>query len=181
VDAGDLLDAVRPRTELIVLTHASNVTGTLQPIEAVGEAQRRGFRFWSTPLRPPAMFHRRSSSEYRHAGAPGHKGLLGPLGTGALYIRPGLEGAITPLVQGGTGSVSERPVQPDFMPDKFESGSHNAIGLAGLAAALQWIEEQSVESLATHDQAVCARFLQKARDAGLIVYDRSVRRNSRRV
>ncbi|HKQ47845.1 MAG TPA: aminotransferase class V-fold PLP-dependent enzyme [Phycisphaerae bacterium] len=173
VDAADLLAAIRPRTKLIVLAHASNVTGTLQPIEAVGaEAQRRGIPFLVDAAQTAGhVLIDVQAMKIDLLAIPGHKGLLGPLGTGALYIRPGLEGAITPLVQGGTGSVSERPVQPDFMPDKFESGSHNAIGLAGLAAALQWIEDQSIESLAAHDRAVCARFLQKARELpGLVVY-----------
>lgn len=173
IDAVDLLAAIRPRTKLIALVHASNVTGTLQPIEAVGAAaRRRGIPFLvdaaQTAGHVPIDVQ---ASNIDLLAIPGHKGLLGPLGTGALYIRPGLEGAITPLIQGGTGSVSERPVQPDFMPDKFESGSHNAIGLAGLAAALQWVEEQSVETLAAHDRALSARFLQQGREVpGLTVY-----------
>jgi selenocysteine lyase/cysteine desulfurase len=102
---------------------------------------------------------------------PGHKGLMGPLGTGALYIRPGLEASIRPLVEGGTGSAGEVPVQPDFLPDKFESGSHNVVGLAGLAAALQWIETKTVESLREHDRKLSARFLEGVGDvAGLTLY-----------
>ncbi|MEK6644479.1 MAG: aminotransferase class V-fold PLP-dependent enzyme, partial [Planctomycetota bacterium] len=93
---------------------------------------------------------------------PGHKGLLGPLGTGALYIRPGLENLVQPLIEGGTGSVSELATQPDFMPDRFESGSHNAIGLLGLGAALAWIENKGVEELRAHDLRLSARFLERA-------------------
>lgn len=173
VDAADLLAAIRPRTKFIALVHASNVTGTIQPIEAVGaEARSRGIPFLvdaaqtagHVPIDVQAM-------NIDLLALPGHKGLLGPLGTGALYIRPGLEGAIAPLVQGGTGSVSERPVQPDFMPDKFESGSHNAIGLAGLAAALRWIESASVESLHAHDRSIAERFLERSAEiAGLTIY-----------
>src|SRR3954462_12667296 len=74
--------------------------------------------------------------------APGHKGLLGPLGTGFLYVRPGLETKLRPLVEGGTGTVSEEPRHPDFMPDRFESGSHNAIGIVGLSAGVQWVLDE---------------------------------------
>ncbi len=173
VDADDLTAAIRPRTKLIALVHASNVTGSLQPIADVGaQARERGIVFLvdasqtagHVPLDVQSM-------NIDLLALPGHKGLLGPLGTGALYIRPGLEGAITPLLQGGTGSVSERPVQPDFMPDKFESGSHNAIGLAGLLAALRWIENQSVEALEAHDRQLTRRFLERASDVtGLTIY-----------
>lgn len=161
VDPVDLFAAVRPNTRLICLVHASNVTGTLQPIEVVAaEARRRGILFLVdaaqtaghvpvdvgvTPIDLLAM--------------PGHKGLLGPLGTGALYVRPGLEGELRPIIEGGTGSVSEMPTQPDFMPDKFESGSHNAIGLAGLGAALAWLESETIASLHTHDRELSERFL----------------------
>ena len=95
---------------------------------------------------------------------PGHKGLMGPLGTGALYIRPGLEEAVRPLMEGGTGSLSDRPIQPEFMPDKFEPGSHNAIGLAGLDAAIAWIEDRTVEALRAHDLALSSRFLERTAD-----------------
>lgn len=173
VDANDLLAAIRPRTKLIALVHASNVTGSLQPIAEVGaQARERGIVFLvdASQTAGHVPIDVRSMSIDLLA-MPGHKGLLGPLGTGALYIRPGLEGAITPLMQGGTGSVSERPVQPDFMPDKFESGSHNAPGLAGLAAALKWIEDRSVAALEAHDRRLSRRFLESGAEVpGLTVF-----------
>src|SRR5207248_10304708 len=91
---------------------------------------------------------------------PGHKGLLGPLGTGALYIRPGLEKILRPLRYGGTGSISEQAVQPDFMPDKYEAGSHNALGIAGLSAGLDWILKKTVKALWEHDQMLCRTFME---------------------
>jgi selenocysteine lyase/cysteine desulfurase len=91
--------------------------------------------------------------------APGHKALLGPLGTGFLYIRPGIEKRLATLKEGGTGSVSELDVQPDFLPDKYEPGSHNAIGLAGLSEGVQWVLDQTVEKLAAHDTALIGAFL----------------------
>jgi selenocysteine lyase/cysteine desulfurase len=92
---------------------------------------------------------------------PGHKGLLGPLGTGALYVRPGLEQQIVPLRHGGTGSISEMDVQPEFMPDKFEAGSHNAIGIAGLLAGVNWILKKTVKALFEHDQMLCRTFMEE--------------------
>jgi len=158
-----LFDAVQPRTRLIALVHGSNVTGSLHDVAAAGaEARRRGIPL----LVDAAQTAGHVPIDVQAMGIdllamPGHKGLMGPLGTGALYIRPGLEQSIRPLVEGGTGSVSERAVQPDFLPDRFESGSHNAIGLAGLRAALEWIERRSVEWLHAHNQQLAARFLEQ--------------------
>ena len=91
--------------------------------------------------------------------APGHKGLLGPLGTGFLYIRPGIEKILAPIRQGGTGSVSEHDRQPDFMPDKYEPGSHNAIGIAGLSEGVAWVMNQSIEKLHAHEMDLVRTFI----------------------
>jgi selenocysteine lyase/cysteine desulfurase len=96
--------------------------------------------------------------------APGHKGLLGPSGTGFLYIRPGIETILRPLKEGGTGSVSEQPTQPEFLPDKYEPGSHNAIGIAGLAEGVKWVAEQTVEKLYEHDRDLVRTFLDGVSD-----------------
>lgn len=173
VDPADMLAAVTPQTRLVALAHASNVTGTLQDAGAVGrELRKRGVPF----LVDAAQTLGHLPIDVNDLGidllaAPGHKGLMGPLGTGFLYIRPGLENQMSPLVEGGTGSVSEEPTQPTFMPDRFESGSHNAIGLAGLAAALKWIEGRTIKALHEHDLALSRRFLEEITDCeGLTVY-----------
>lgn len=82
---------------------------------------------------------------------PGHKGLLGPLGTGLLYLRAGVEEHVASFRQGGTGSLSEDDHQPDRLPDKYESGNHNAHGLFGLEAALEWLEERTIPELRQHE------------------------------
>jgi selenocysteine lyase/cysteine desulfurase len=91
---------------------------------------------------------------------PGHKGLLGPLGTGVLYVRPGMENKLPTMKEGGTGTVSERPFQPQTMPDKYETGSHNAIGLAGLSAGVAWLLERGVSELRKHDERLCELFME---------------------
>jgi cysteine desulfurase family protein len=161
VDPGQVMAACRPDTQLVAITHASNVTGAIQPIEDVArETRRRGIiclvdaaqTAGHVPIDVQAM-------NIDLLTVPGHKGLLGPLGTGALYIRPGLEQRMTPLLDGGTGSESEQPRQPDFLPDKFEAGSLNVIGLAGLGAALSWIADRTVTALQEHDRLLSRTFL----------------------
>ena len=92
----------------------------------------------------------------------GHKSLLGPTGTGALYVREGLQPA--PLSRGGTGSKSELEFQPDFMPDVYEAGTLNVVGLAGLGAGLRFLLDTGVEDIAAHERALVARFLDGAAD-----------------
>src|SRR6185312_1322257 len=81
---------------------------------------------------------------------PGHKGLLGPLGTGILYVRPGVEQHLSSFRQGGTGTRSEEDVQPETLPDKYESGNHNASGLIGLEAGAAWLLDRGVSAVHDH-------------------------------
>ena len=156
VDPDDVRDAIRPDTGLVAIVHGSNVTGTLQPIHEIGAICRE----MAVPFLVDAAQtagHVPIDVQADHIdllAAPGHKGLLGPLGTGFLYIRPGIEKMMRTVREGGTGSVSELDTQPDFMPDRFEPGSHNAPGIVGLHAALGWILDQTVAKLWAHDQAL---------------------------
>ena len=165
-----VLSAFTPRTRLMVLTHASNVTGVVQDARRIaGVCRRRGVTLLvdaaqslgHVPVSPAAL------------GAdllafPGHKGLLGPHGTGALYIREGVE--LYPLRQGGTGSVSESMFQPDDMPDRFESGTLNLPGIAGLAAGVRFVAQHQQE-IAAHHRALCGRMIAGLRQIpGVCVY-----------
>jgi selenocysteine lyase/cysteine desulfurase len=96
----------------------------------------------------------------------GHKSLFGPQGTGGLYIRAGLDGRIAPLMRGGTGSFSEREEQPDFMPDKYESGTPNAVGLAGLGAGVAFVLQQGVETIRAREESLTGRFLEQLERLG---------------
>jgi cysteine desulfurase / selenocysteine lyase len=165
-DPAAIPPAVRPNTKAIILTHASNVTGTIFPIGEVGRiaheqglvlivdaAQTAGI----VPIAVEAM-------GIDLLAFTGHKSLFGPPGTGGLYIRKGLETRIRPLMAGGTGSRSELEEQPLFLPDKFEAGTPNTIGLAGLAAGVAWILAQGVESIRARDEALTGRFMAGLRE-----------------
>ena len=166
VDPDDIRKAVRPETKLIACVHVSNVTGTLQPIGEVAAVARQA----GVPcLIDAAQSAGHVPIDVRALGAdfvafPGHKGLLGPLGTGALYVRPGAERDLPTIKEGGTGTLSEMPIQPSTMPDKYEIGSHNAIGLAGLGEGVAWLLAEGVEGVRRHDESLCGLFLAKTED-----------------
>ncbi len=163
VRPADVVAALRPATRLVIMNHASNVTGALQPLEAVGEAVRRHGAVF---LVDAAQTAGHVALDVQALGidllaAPGHKGLLGPSGSGLLYVRPGLESQLRPLLEGGTGSLSERLDPPDFLPDRLEAGTHNLVGVAGLAAGVAWVRRRSVAALRAHEVELSARFLER--------------------
>lgn len=152
VDPQDVIDQLRASaTRLVVLNHASNVTGLVQPVQEIASAARE---LGCAVLLDAAQTAGHIPFSVRTLGVDflataGHKGLLGPLGTGAVYIREGCEGLIRPVRSGGTGTESESAVQPDVMPVKFESGNMNGPGLAGLNAALEWLNDTGINHLRT--------------------------------
>ena len=142
VSANDIEDAICEQTRLVCLTHASNVTGCLEPINEVGEICRRAK---VTFLLDAAQTIGDQPIDVQKIGcdflaAPGHKGLLGPLGTGVLYASPDVSAVCRPLRYGGTGSSGDEHNQPLSVPQKFESGNLNVPGIAGLLAGLRWLE-----------------------------------------
>lgn len=161
VDPDGIRRAIRPDTQLIALVHGSNVTGTLQPIREVGRiAREHDVPFLVDAAQTLGHYPVSVEDDFIDLLAfPGHKGLLGPLGTGGLWIRPGVERRMTTVREGGTGSISERDTQPDFLPDRFEPGSHNAIGIIGLSEGVQWILDKGVDELWRHEQALMRTFL----------------------
>ncbi len=173
VDPDDIRKAIRPDTRLIALTHASNVTGTVQPIREIGRiARERDIPFIVDAAQSAGHIPIDARADLIDVlAAPGHKALLGPLGTGFLYIRPGIERRVATIMEGGTGSISEEPRQPDFLPDKYETGSHNAIGIAGLGAGVRWVLDRGIDSLARHDLDLVRVFLEGVGDVpGLRCY-----------
>lgn len=173
VSAKDVQAAVQSATRCVVLTHASNVTGAIQPAEEIGAiARAQGALFILDAAQTAGHLPIDVTSLHVDILAcSGHKGLLGPLGTGLVYVRPGVERELHPLRQGGTGSQSEDPRQPDGLPDRYESGNHNAPGIAGLEAGLAWIEQQGQGNLRRHEQKLTGALLDQLRQiAGLRVF-----------
>lgn len=161
MDVSALPGLIRPNTRLVLIAHASNVSGTVQDAAAVGKICRE----YGVPFAlDAAQSAGHMDVDFTALGlsalaVPGHKGLLGPQGIGALLLTPELAKRLTPLIAGGTGSASDSEELPDWMPDRFESGTPNLPGIYGWEAALRWIEETSVEKLASHEKALTARFL----------------------
>lgn len=153
VDPDAVRKAIRPDTRLIALLHGSNVTGTLQPIREIGRiAREHDIPFLVDAAQTCGHVPIDVDADFIDLlAAPGHKGLLGPLGTGFLYIRPGIEKRMTTIREGGTGSVSDRDTQPDFLPDRFEPGSHNAIGIIGLSEGVKWILDRGIDAIWKHE------------------------------
>ncbi|MCA9231393.1 MAG: aminotransferase class V-fold PLP-dependent enzyme [Planctomycetales bacterium] len=142
-------EALRPETRLVAVIHASNVTGALQPVGEIGQILSKHQALLLVDAAQslghvPIDVH---DFEIDLLAAPGHKGLLGPLGTGLLYIREGVEQHLRPLRLGGTGTQSNEDSQPDTLPEKYEAGNHNLPGLAGLAAAVEWLEARTIEQI----------------------------------
>jgi cysteine desulfurase family protein len=166
--------ALRPETRMIVLNHASNVVGTLAPLAEVGRiARQHGLLLLvdaaqtggAVPLDVPA-------DGVDLLAFTGHKSLYGPTGTGGLIVGERVDLArFEPLTRGGTGSRSEREEQPDFLPDVFESGTPNVVGLAGLAAGVRWVLEQSVGAIRAHEEGLTRQLLAGLRTLpGVTVY-----------
>lgn len=154
-------EALRKNTRLMILNHASNVTGTIQPVNEVGEIARRADVLFLVDAAQTAghLPLDVSSMPVDFLSCPGHKGLLGPLGTGLVYLRAELADQVESLRQGGTGTRSEEETQPASLPEKLESGNHNAPGLIGLRAAIEYVLEQGVSNLRKHEQQVTAQLL----------------------
>ena len=172
VDPEAIARAIRPDTRFIAITHASNVIGTVQPIREIGKiAQCRGIPFIVDAAQSAGHIPIDVQADgIDLLAAPGHKGLLGPLGTGFLYIRPGMEKVLHPIREGGTGSASESDRQPDFLPDKYEPGSHNAIGIIGLSEGVQWVLSQGVDNLAARETELCGTFIDGISDVEGLSY-----------
>lgn len=161
LEVDDVAKAIRDNTRLVALNHASNVTGVLQPLDDIAALCReRGVLLLVDGAQSaghmPISFSR---TPIDLLACPGHKGLLGPLGTGVLIVRAAVEEQMQTVREGGTGSLSEQPTQPAHMPDKFEAGSHNAVGVAGLLAAVRWILDKGLEKLRAHEIALCQRMI----------------------
>jgi cysteine desulfurase family protein len=162
VDPGDLESALRSNTRMIALNHASNVVGSVLPVAEAGEIARRhdvlllvdaAQSAGAYPLDMEAM-------QIDLLAFTGHKALFGPQGTGGLCVGERVSPEeIEPLKRGGTGSRSEREEQPDFLPDMCESGTPNAVGLAGLGAGVEYVLQEGTERIRAHEVDLTRRLI----------------------
>ncbi|MFY9252896.1 MAG: aminotransferase class V-fold PLP-dependent enzyme [Fuerstiella sp.] len=137
------------RTKLMVLNHASNVTGIVQPVKRLCQAahEKKALFLLDAAQTVGHLPFSVADLQIDMLASAGHKGLLGPLGTGVVYIRSGLESQLKPVRCGGTGTQSESLQQPTTMPAMLESGNHNMPGLVGLAAASEWLLQHDIAAM----------------------------------
>jgi cysteine desulfurase/selenocysteine lyase len=163
LDPADVEAAIRPNTVMVVLNHASNVVGSLLPVAEAGRICRQHDLLLLVDAAQTAGAYP-IDVEADHIdllGFTGHKALCGPMGTGGLYIGPRVDlERFEPLKRGGTGSRSEMEEQPDFLPDLCESGTANAVGLAGLGAGVRFVLEQGVENIRRHEEKLTAQLIE---------------------
>ncbi|MCF6095106.1 aminotransferase class V-fold PLP-dependent enzyme [Microaerobacter geothermalis] len=152
VSLKELDTLIKPNTKLLVVSHASNLLGTIIPIGELGRwAKGKGIVFMVDASQSAGAISINVERDNIDLLAfPGHKGLYGPQGTGGLYIHPSLE--LTPLILGGTGSHSESIDQPKERPERFESGTPNTVGIAGLAAGVEFVLKTGVGQIWEHEQ-----------------------------
>lgn len=152
VSISDIEAAITRNTKLLVVTHASNVNGVIQPIEAYGALARgHNLIFMVDAAQTGGKFPIDvQSANVDLLALSGHKGLFGPPGTGILFIGERVE--LNPLREGGTGSYSEQEEQPTMLPDRYESGTLNSVGISGLGAGLRYILHEGMEKIRGHEQ-----------------------------
>lgn len=171
VDPRAVVDALREDTALVALVHASNVAGTIQELGVVGRACReRGVVFLVDAAQSLGHVPLSVVDESIDLLAfPGHKGLLGPQGTGGLYVRPGIVGRVATTREGGTGHLSELDEQPGTMPQRFEAGSHNTAGIVGLGEGVAYLLERGVEEVRRHELELIGQALAELGRHGALV------------
>lgn len=151
---------LRPDTRLVVMTHASNVCGTVQPIARTGEfCHKHGLRFFVDSAQTAGVLDIDMAAAHIDALAfTGHKGLMGPQGTGGFVLADNMPAELEPLLSGGTGSLSHTEEVPDFLPDRFEPGTMNLPGILGLRQGLLFLRETGLDAIRRHEQALARRF-----------------------
>jgi len=174
IDVADVEKALDVKTRLVVVNHASNVAGTILPVADIAPiAHRAGALLMVDTAQTAGVL----SLDTAKTGIDllaftGHKGLLGPPGIGGLVIGDRIDtGQIEPLILGGTGSQSEKETQPEYLPDKFESGTPNIVGIAGLQAGLKWIAKRGIEAIRSHEKEITGILIDSLKDTtGIKLY-----------
>ena len=157
---------VNPKTKAVIISHASNVCGTVLPIEAIGQVCKKHDLFFVVDSAQSAGTIQIDIEKcgIDFLAFTGHKGLLGPQGIGGFLISERLAAQMVPYLSGGTGSQSDSLDMPTNLPDKYESGTMNLPGIIGLHAALSYIEETGIEDIHDKKMELTAYFLEKLRE-----------------
>ena len=169
----DIRRAITPKTRLIAVIHASNVTGALQPVAEIGQiAAERGVRYLVDAAQSLGHVPIDVNQLCCHLlAAPGHKGLMGPLGTGLLYVAPQIENELLPVRQGGTGTRSDEDIQPNSLPDRYESGNLNVPGIVGLESGASEILARGIGSIQQHSSDLTSQLMDGLQEIpGITVY-----------
>lgn len=161
VDPAEIRRALTPQTRLIALIHASNVTGAIQPAEEVGRVATDNKIFFLLDAAQSLGYVEIDVAKIgcHLLAAPGHKGLLGPLGSGILYVAPGVDKHLLPTRQGGTGTKSDEDRQPQELPDRYESGNLNMPAMVGLEAGVSQIAELGFSRIEAQTRLLIQRLL----------------------
>ncbi len=164
IRVNELRSSIKDNTKLIALSHASNVAGTLMPIKAIGKIARAKNILLLLDAAQTAGVYRIDVKKMNIdlLAVPGHKGLMGPQGTGILYLRKGIE--LRHIKEGGTGSKSESLLQPEIIPDRYESGTPNTPGIVGLGAGIKFILDTGIDKIREHEEELTAYMLKKLKE-----------------
>ncbi|NFH70037.1 aminotransferase class V-fold PLP-dependent enzyme [Clostridium botulinum] len=162
INPTDIENKIKPNTKLIILTQASNVTGSIQDLKSVGEICKRNNIFFIVDSSQGAGVINLNMKEINANAVcfTGHKSLLGPQGIGGFILDDKLNNSCNSLIQGGTGSSSYSLFQPDFLPDKFESGTLNMPGIIGLAEGIKYINSVGINNIYEHNNHLLKHLLQ---------------------
>lgn len=160
VSARDVEEAITGDTKLVVVTHASNVTGVIQPIEEYGKAARRHDLIFMVDVAQSAGKYPIDveAGNIDLLACSGHKGTFGPPGTGILYVSNRVN--LDSTREGGTGTQSELEEQPVGLPNRYESGTVNSVGISGLGAGLKYILQEGLEKICAHEQSLTERLIE---------------------
>lgn len=158
IDLDSLRRSITKKTRLIAVNHASNVTGTIAPLGEIRQIAGDILLLVDAAQSAGAVQVDTEALGIDLLAFTGHKSLCGPQGTGGLFIREGID--LRPLRRGGTGSRSESWEHPDFLPDKYESGTPNTVGIAGLGAGVRFVLDQGVDAIREHETALTGRLLE---------------------
>jgi len=152
LDVKEISRNIKDNTKLIAITHVSNLTGTIMPIEEIGRIAKENNIYFLVDAAQSAGVYDIDVEKMNidMLAFPGHKGLLGPQGTGGLYVREGL--SLKEMKQGGTGSLSHLLEQPDILPDRYESGTLNGPGIVGLGAGIRYIMKTGIKNIRRHEE-----------------------------